>query len=225
MRTFRLILCCLALAGVMAAQGASSMSWGNDPQVEAKIDTLLKQMTLDEKVGQLVTYSQGIPTGPGTNRSDYKEMVAKGQLGSIFNLTGASETNAMQKIAVEKSRLHIPLLFGLDVIHGFRTEFPVPLALSATWDPALVEQTARVAAKEASHAGVRWTYSPMVDISRDARWGRIVESAGEDPYLGSAMAASLCARLSRHSIERSGIHCGLYQALCGLWRGRRRARL
>jgi len=190
MRILKAVFCYLALACAMAAQTANPTSWGSDPQVEAKIDFLLKQMTLDEKVGQLVTYSQGIPTGPGTSRSDYKELVSKGRLGSIFNLTGASETNAMQKIAVEKSRLHIPLLFGLDVIHGFRTEFPVPLALSATWDPALVEQTARVAAKESRHAGVRWTYSPMVDIARDARWGRIVESAGEDPYLGSAMAAA-----------------------------------
>ena len=96
----------------------------------------------------------------------------------------------MQKIAVEKSRLHIPLIFGLDIIHGYRTEFPVPLALSATWDPALVERASRVAAKESSHEGVRWTYSPMVDIARDARWGRIIEGAGEDPYLGSAMAAA-----------------------------------
>ncbi len=190
MRILRLVLCCVVLAGVAAAQVANPVAWADDPQVEAKIDALLKQMTLEEKVGQLVTYSQGAPTGPGTGRSDYKNMVAKGQLGSIFNLTGASEVNAMQKLAVEKSRLHIPLLFGLDVIHGFRTEFPVPLAMSATWDPALVEQAARVAAKESSHAGVRWTYSPMVDIARDARWGRIVEGSGEDPYLGSAMAAA-----------------------------------
>jgi beta-glucosidase len=178
------------LTGILVAQVANTPSWANDPQTEARIDALLKQMTLEEKIGQLITYSQGAPTGPGTSRSDYKEMVAKGQLGSIFNLTGADETNAMQKIAVEKSRLHIPILFGLDVIHGFRTEFPVPLALSATWDPGLVAQTARVAAKESSHAGVRWTYSPMVDISRDARWGRIVEGAGEDPYLGSVLAAA-----------------------------------
>ena len=129
MRILRVIFCCLVLAGAMAAQTASPISWASDPQVEAKIDSLLKQMTLEEKVGQLVTYSQGIPTGPGTSRSDYKDLVAKGQLGSLFNLTGASETNAMQKIAMEKSRLHIPLLFGLDVIHGYRTEFPVPLAL------------------------------------------------------------------------------------------------
>ena len=190
MRILRVSLCCVVLAGVTAAQTTSSPSWANDPRVEAKIDALLKQMTLDEKVGQLVTYSQGAPTGPGTGRGDYKEMVAQGKLGSLFNLTGADQTNAMQKLAVEKSRLKIPLLFGLDIIHGFRTEFPVPLAMSATWDPALVEQAAHIAAKEASHAGVRWTYSPMVDIARDARWGRIIEGAGEDPYLGSAIAAA-----------------------------------
>lgn len=176
------------LVGFAVAQ--ASPSWSNDPQVETRIEALLKQMTLEEKVGQLVTYSAGAPTGPGTGRSDYKEMIAKGQLGSLFNLTGAAETNAMQKIAVEKSRLHIPLIIGLDIIHGYRTEFPVPLGLSATWDPAIVERAARVAAKEASREGVRWTYSPMVDIARDARWGRIIEGAGEDPYLGSALAAA-----------------------------------
>jgi beta-glucosidase len=172
------------------APAQSPTAWGNDPLVESKIDALVKQMTLEEKVGQLITYSAGAPTGPGTGRSDYKEMIAKGELGSLFNLIGAEPTNAMQKIAVEKSRLHIPLIFGLDVIHGFRTEFPVPLGLSATWDPQLIESSARVAAKEASAAGVRWTYSPMVDIARDARWGRIVEGAGEDTYLGSAIAAA-----------------------------------
>ena len=190
MRSLRILFFTFLLFGVMAAQSASPTTWVNDPQIESRIESLLKQMTLEEKIGQLVTYSAGARTGPGTGRSDYKEMIAKGQLGSLFNLTGASETNAMQKIAVEKSRLHIPLLFGLDIIHGFRTEFPVPLAMSATWDPALVENAARVAAREASRAGVRWTYSPMVDIARDARWGRIVEGAGEDPYLGSAMAAA-----------------------------------
>lgn len=190
MRTLRILVCCSVLIGMAAAQTATPAAWGNDPQIESRVEALLKQMTLDEKIGQLVTYSAGAPTGPGTGRSDYKEMIAKGQLGSLFNLTGASETNAMQKVAVEKSRLHIPLIFGLDIIHGYRTEFPVPLALSATWDPGLVEGASRVAAKEASREGVRWTYSPMVDISRDARWGRIVEGAGEDPYLGSAMAAA-----------------------------------
>ena len=190
MRTLRIFFCCLVPLGVVTAQPAIPPAWGNDPEIESKIDTLVRRMTLDEKVGQLITYSAGAPTGPGTGRSDYKEMIAEGQLGSLFNLVGADETNAMQKIAVENSRLHIPLIFGLDIIHGFRTEFPVPLGLSATWNPELVERAAAVAAKEARRAGVRWTYSPMVDIARDARWGRIIEGAGEDPYLVSAMAAA-----------------------------------
>lgn len=159
-----------------------------DPSIEARVDTLLKQMTLEEKIGQLVQYSVGTPTGPGTGRSDYQEMIAKGQVGSLFNLEDAHAANKYQHIAVEKSRLHIPLLNGLDVIHGYRTEFPVPLGLASTWDPLVVEKAARLAAEEASASGVRWTFSPMVDIARDARWGRIIEGAGEDPYLGSVMA-------------------------------------
>ncbi|MDE2218743.1 MAG: beta-glucosidase BglX [Gammaproteobacteria bacterium] len=161
-----------------------------DPRIDARVDALLKKMTLDEKVGQLAQYSAGQPTGPGTGRTDYNDMLAKGQIGALFNISTARETNAYQRVAVEKSRLHIPVVFGLDVIHGFRTEFPIPLGLASSWDPGLVEQAARVAAREASATGIRWTFSPMVDIARDARWGRMAEGAGEDPYLGSAMAAA-----------------------------------
>jgi beta-glucosidase len=161
-----------------------------DPGLDARVEALLGRMTLEEKVGQLVQYSAGQPTGPGTGRTDYEDMIAKGQIGALFNIATAKETNAYQRIAIEKSRLKIPLVFGLDVIHGFRTIFPVPLALASTWDPPLVEQAARIAAREASATGIRWTFSPMVDIARDARWGRITEGAGEDPYLGSVMAAA-----------------------------------
>src|SRR5439155_10870794 len=126
---------------------------------------------------------------------------ARSELGSLFGLTDPELVNAIQKAAVEKSRLHIPILFGLDVIHGFRTGFPVPLGLSATWDPALVEKASRVSAQEASAAGVRWTFSPMVDIARDARWGRIVEGAGEDPYLGSVMARAYVRGYQGTSLE------------------------
>jgi beta-glucosidase len=161
-----------------------------DPALDARVEELLRRMTLEEKVGQLVQYSAGQPTGPGTGRTDYEDMIAKGQIGALFNISSAKDTNRFQKLAVEKSRLKIPIVFGLDVIHGFRTVFPVPLALASTWDPALVEQTARIAAREASAAGVRWTFSPMVDIARDARWGRITEGAGEDPHLGSVMAVA-----------------------------------
>ncbi len=156
--------------------------------VEKKIDALLKEMTLEEKVGQLVQYSVGAPTGPETGPGGYEEMVGKGQVGSLYNLRGVQDANFYQHVAMEKSRMRIPLINGLDVIHGYRTEFPVPLALASTWDPKIVEKAARIAAQEASAAGVRWTFSPMVDIARDARWGRMVEGAGEDPYLGSAVA-------------------------------------
>src|ERR1035441_2907163 len=135
LRIIRVAVSVLALISFAVAQ--ASPSWSTDPQIESRVDQLLKQMTLDEKVGQLVQYSAGAPTGPGTGRTDYQKLAAQGLLGSLSNITGASDTNAMQKLAVEKSRLHIPLLFGLDVIHGYRTEFPVPLGLSATWDPAL----------------------------------------------------------------------------------------
>jgi beta-glucosidase len=161
----------------------------DDPAIEQRVSKLLSQMTLEEKVGQIVHFADS-STGPGSPHSDYREQTALGHVGSFENITGAAETNALQKLAVEKSRLHIPLLFALDVIHGYRTIFPVPLAMASTWDPLLVEQASRIAAKEATREGIRWTYSPMVDIARDARWGRIVEGAGEDPYLGSAMAAA-----------------------------------
>ena len=160
----------------------------DDPSIEPRVEELLKKMTLEEKVGQLVQYSAGQPTGPGTGRTDYNDMLAKGQIGALFNIVTAKESNAFQRIAVEKSRLHIPLLFGLDVIHGFRTEFPIPLGISATWDPLLAERAARVAAREASATGIRWTFSPMLDITRDPRWGRTTEGNGEDPFLGATFA-------------------------------------
>lgn len=180
----------LSLLVLLAAGCLQAQSGLDDPALARRADRILQQMTLAEKIGQLVQYSAGVPTGPGTGRADYRQQIAKGQIGSLLNLTGAAETNALQRIAMERSRLKIPLLFGLDVIHGYRTIFPVPLGMASTWDPHLVQEAARVAAEEASAEGVRWVFSPMVDIARDARWGRIVEGAGEDPYLGSAMAAA-----------------------------------
>ncbi len=150
--------------------------------MNAFVDSLLARMTLEEKLGQLNQV-------PGVNPAALTQL-RQGRIGSFLNVTGAADTRRVQKIAVEETRLHIPLLLGLDVIHGYRTTFPVPLAESATWDTALVRSAARVAALEASAAGVNWTFAPMVDIARDARWGRIVEGSGEDPYLGSAMAAA-----------------------------------
>ena len=173
------------------------------PQIERKVDALLKQMTLDEKIGQLVQYSateaHPAPTPgnstvalnvnpPAPGGVDSYALAQKGELGSMLNTVGQGLTNHFQHAAVDNTRLHIPLLFGADVIHGFRTIFPVPLATASSWDPALITDIAHLAAMEARTAGVDWVYSPMVDIARDARWGRCTEGAGEDPYLGSAIA-------------------------------------
>ncbi len=156
--------------------------------LDRKVEALLSQMTLAEKAGQLNQFTAGVATGPGTHRENYDVMVQKGELGSLINVVDAATSNHYQHIAMENSRLHIPLLFGLDVVHGDRTTFPVPLGMAASFDPQLVEQTAHVAAVESRADGVNWVFSPMVDIARDARWGRIIEGAGEDPVLGSAMA-------------------------------------
>ena len=167
--------------GVRAAEIGTS-------DADARVEALLGQMTLEEKAGQLNQLSVGSLTGPARIVSNGDELIKEGLVGSLFNAVAARETNDYQSMAIKGSRLHIPILFGLDVIHGFRTVFPIPLGLSASWDPGLVEQTARRAAIEASSQGIRWTFSPMVDIARDPRWGRIAEGAGEDPYLGSAFA-------------------------------------
>src|SRR5580692_10003948 len=161
-----------------------------DPQLNAKVESLLKKMTLDEKIGQLVQFSAGFATGPGAEGKNqrFDDMAAKGQVGSFLNVVGAEATNHYQHIALEQTRLHIPLIFGLDVIHGHHTTFPIPLPVAASFDPAMAEIVARSGAQEARIDGVPWVFSPMVDIARDPRWGRIVESNGEDPYLSSAMA-------------------------------------
>ena len=192
-RTFSLLFFLLLLAGSGSLPApAQSRSAPNaqlaSREVNARVESLLKQMTLDEKIGQLVSYSAGFATGPAASNLTYDELVAKGQVGSMLNVVGPDKTNHYQHIAMEKARLHIPLLFGLDVIHGHRTTFPIPLAIAATWDTEAAETVARTGATEARADGVNWVYSPMVDIARDPRWGRIVESNGEDPYLSSAMA-------------------------------------
>jgi beta-glucosidase len=154
------------------------------------IDKLMAKMTLEEKIGQTVLYTSDMTvTGP-TVKDDYKEDVMKGRVGALFNLHGAKYTREMQKMVMENSRLKIPLLFGYDVIHGYQTVFPIPLGESSTWDLPRMELSARIAAREAASAGLHWTYAPMVDISRDPRWGRISEGAGEDPWLGSKVAAA-----------------------------------
>lgn len=160
--------------------------------IEERVDSVLALMTQEEKIGQLVQFTGDWDTGSHSTKpkAGNKELIAQGKVGSFLNIFGAEATKELQKIAIEKSRLKIPLIFGLDVIHGFRTTFPVPIAEASSWEPALVEKSARMQAIEASAAGIHWTFNPMVDIARDPRWGRIVEGSGEDPFLGSAMAAA-----------------------------------
>src|SRR5271170_6489096 len=192
MRLAAMLLLILPLSAVSGVVAAAQTPVPNAQlagrELNAKVEKLLKQMTLEEKIGQTVQYAAGFATGPNGSKLSYDELVQRGAIGSMLNVIGAEQTNRYQHIAMEKSRLHIPLLFGDDVIHGDRTTFPVPLALASSWDPKLVEGVARTAAVEARADGLPWVFSPMVDIARDARWGRIVESAGEDPYLGSAVA-------------------------------------
>jgi beta-glucosidase len=157
---------------------------GLDPVIEAKINVLLAKMTLEEKVGQMTQKAKGGEDGP----EDIEGEIRKGHIGSFLNITDLENRNKLQKVAVEETRLGIPLIFGFDVIHGYRTIFPVPLAEAASWDIDLMQKTASIAAREARSVGVDWTFSPMVDIARDPRWGRIVEGAGEDTYLGSLIA-------------------------------------
>jgi beta-glucosidase len=153
--------------------------------VEQRVNALLAQMTLEEKLGQL---QQLDGEGNGNFRPEHLDLIRKGLLGSTLNVRGAQRTNQVQRVAMNESRLKIPMLFGFDVIHGYRTVFPIPLGEASSWDPALAERSAAVAAQEANNVGLRWTFAPMVDIARDPRWGRITEGAGEDPFLGAAFA-------------------------------------
>jgi beta-glucosidase len=150
--------------------------------IDQRVESLLRQMTLEEKIGQLIQYTAG--------KEGLVPLIEKGEVGCVFSVGSGEQVNELQRAAVERSRLKIPLLVAHDVIHGSRTIFPIPLGMAATWDPAAVEQAARIAAREASAIGIRWTFSPMVDIGRDPRWGRVAEGAGEDPYLGSVLAAA-----------------------------------
>lgn len=204
-----------------------------DSAIEKRVDDLLEQMTLDEKIGQLVQYNdagrpaartadQEIAANPeATAKVDAKQLAATGRMGSMLNVTGAARANGFQKLAVEQSRLHIPLLFGADIIHGYRTIYPVPLGIAATWDMELIEKLCAISASEAATAGVRWFYSPMVDIARDARWGRITEGAGEDPYLGAAVARAYIhgyqgkSLADRTSVAASVKHFAAYGAAEG----------
>jgi beta-glucosidase len=183
---WRLLPGAIALGGSVVLGSALPVRPIDRPaDVEPRIEALLARMTLVEKLGQLQQLDGG---GEGNYRPEHLELARAGRLGSTLNVRGATRGNELQRVAVEQSRLKIPLIFGFDVIHGYRTVFPIPLGEAASWDPVAVERAASLAAAEARAAGVQWTFAPMVDIARDPRWGRIAEGAGEDPYLGSAMA-------------------------------------
>ena len=158
---------------------------------KAFVESLLAKMTLEEKIGQLNLPSAGDFTTGQAQNSDIGKKIEDGLVGGLFNIKGADKIRAVQKVAVEKSRLKIPLIFGMDVIHGYETNFPIPLGLAASWDMNLIQQSARVAAREATADGISWTFSPMTDISREPRWGRVSEGSGEDPYLGSEIAKAM----------------------------------
>jgi len=162
---------------------------------KAFIDILIRKMTLDEKIGQMNLPTSGdFTTGTATS-SDIGKKIEEGLVGGLFNIKGADKIKAVQKVALEKSRLKIPMIFGMDVIHGYETTFPIPLGLASSFDMDLVQQSAQVAARESASDGISWTFSPMVDVSREPRWGRVSEGSGEDPYLGSEIAKAMVIKV------------------------------
>ncbi|MBX2987222.1 MAG: beta-glucosidase BglX [Bdellovibrionaceae bacterium] len=213
----------LVLGLVMGVAARAAAAPGDSPKMKPFIDQLMAKMTLQEKVGQLVQYSADMAVTGATIRADYQNEIEKGQVGSIFNAYTPAFTRQLQRLAVEKTRLKIPLLFAYDVIHGHKTIFPIPLGESASWDLSLMEKSARIAAAEASADGLHWTFAPMVDIARDPRWGRVSEGAGEDPWLGSKIAA---ARVRGFQGDRPGrtdsvLACVKHYAAYGAARGGR----
>jgi len=185
--------------------------------IDMKVDSVLNLMTLEEKIGQLNLPGAGdVTTGQAKNSNTAKK-IAEGKVGGLFNIKSVEKIKKVQKIAMEESRLKIPLIFGMDVIHGYETTFPIPLGLSASWDMDLIEKTARIAAVEASSDGINWTFSPMVDISRDPRWGRVSEGSGEDPFLGAQIAKAMVKGYQGNDLteEHTIMSCVKHFALYG----------
>jgi len=205
----------IALIMLVTVQASAQMT--NDAKMKVFIDALMKKMTVDEKIGQLNLPGSGdIVTGQAGN-SDIAKKIKEGKVGGLFNIKTVAKIRAVQQVAVEQSRLKIPLLFGMDVIHGYETVFPIPLGLSCSWDMQLIERSARIAAVEASADGINWTFSPMVDISRDPRWGRISEGSGEDAYLGSQIAKAMVRGYQGNdlSLNNTIMSCVKHYALYG----------
>ena len=160
-------------------------------KMDVFLNELMSKMTIEEKIGQLNLLTGGEAITGSTVNSDLENKVKRGEVGGFFSLTSPQKIRKAQDLAVNHTRLKIPLIFGLDVIHGYKTTFPIPLGMSATWDMPLIEKSAKIAAEEAAADGINWTFSPMVDISRDPRWGRFSEGSGEDSFLGSEIAKAM----------------------------------
>src|SRR5665213_1320660 len=189
----------------------------SNTKMKTFIDALMKKMTLNEKIGQLNLVTPGGAVTGAVVSKDVDEKIRKGDVGGLFGITGPDKIRGIQEIAVKNSRLHIPLIFGLDVIHGHRTIFPIPLGLSASWDTSLIKKSARIAANEATADGLSWVYSPMVDIARDPRWGRIAEGSGEDAFLGSQIAKAMVEGYQENDLSKDTtvMACVKHYALYG----------
>ncbi|MDP4207368.1 MAG: beta-glucosidase BglX [Bacteroidota bacterium] len=213
MKTFRIIAVLLTVF-MFANSHAQTKP---QSKMDKFITSLMSKMTLDEKLGQLNLPGAGDITTGQASSSDIGQKIKEGKVGGLFNIKSLSKIRNVQKVAVEDSRLKIPLIFGMDVIHGYQTEFPIPLALSCSWDMSLIEESARIAAQEASADGICWTFSPMVDIARDPRWGRIAEGSGEDPYLGSQIAKAMVKGYQGDDLSKNNtiMACVKHYALYG----------
>ena len=194
-----------------------------DTKMNGFISKLMKQMTLDEKIGQLNLVTPGGAVTGSVVSKDVESKIRNGQVGGLFGITGPDKIKQAQEIAVNNSRLKIPLLFGLDIIHGHKTVLPIPLGLSCSWDMELIERSARIAAIEGTADGLNWTFSPMVDVARDPRWGRVSEGAGEDPYLGSQVAKAMVKGYQGNDLSKDNtmLACVKHFALYGAAEGGR----
>ena len=207
----------LTIAVIFFSVSITTIAQKTDAKMKPFIDALMKKMTIDEKIGQLNLPGSGdIVTGQASN-SDIGKKIREGKVGGLFNIKSVEKIAAVQKVAVEESRLKIPMLFGMDVIHGYETVFPIPLGLSCTWDMQAIERSAQIAAQEASADGINWTFSPMVDIARDPRWGRIAEGSGEDVYLGSQIAKAMVKGYQGNDLSKNNtiMSCVKHYALYG----------
>lgn len=215
-----LIICAISLNAVAQKKDPQinyEAYTADEDKMNKTIDSLLQEMTLTEKLGQLNLPSSGdITTGQAQN-SNVAQKIRDGKIGGLFNIKSVEKIKGVQKIAIEESRLGIPLIFGMDVVHGYETSFPIPLALSTSWDMELIEATAKMAAKEATADGINWTFSPMVDLSRDPRWGRVSEGAGEDPYYNSQVAGAMVRGYQQDDLSRNNtmMACVKHFALYG----------